>query len=72
MLVALVLVAVCFTPTTGIHCEDDKELEGADAKEYSQEVDHVGDVDYWRTRQNNFQIFGIWDGDASNSVITGT
>merc|ERR1712122_123856 len=70
MLVALVLVAVCFAPATGIHCEDDKILDGADAKEYTQKVPHVGDMDYWRTAQNNFQVFGTWDGDASNSVIT--
>jgi len=67
MLELLLVLVVCFTPTTGIHCEADEILK--DVQSYSVDIENAGDVDYWRTAQNNFQIFGKFDGDASKTQI---
>lgn len=66
----LLLVAVCFIPSFSIHCEDDIDLD--DVQEYSVEIDNVKDLDYWRTAQNSFQVFGKFDGDPSSTLIQGT
>jgi len=68
MLEILVLLAVCLVPTTSILCEGDTDLK--DVQAYTEEMDRdMGDLDYWRTAQQNFQVFGKFDGDPSKSVI---
>ena len=68
MLSVVVLVA-CLAGTTAIHCEGDYDLE--DVQSYTQDIQRSGDMNYWRTRQNNFQGYGRFDGDPSDAVVTG-
>ena len=56
-------------PVDSIHCEGDSDL--SDVQEYTQDVNDIGDLDFWRTAQNNFQTFGKFDGNPHNAVITG-
>jgi len=62
-----ILLALCFVPTLGIHCEDDISLDNV--MQYTKEVEKIGDLDYWRTAQNNFQVYGIFDGNPSSSIV---
>lgn len=70
MLEIFTLLAVCFTPTLSIHCEQDLPDLNVKNDQYTVQVDNVGDFEHWRTAQNNFQVFGRFDGDPSSSVIT--
>ena len=67
-----VLLAICCVPTLSIHCEEDTSFDpNLKDKDHTVTVDHIGDLNYWRTSQNNFQVFGKFDGDISSSIIKG-
>ena len=68
-MLSVVILVACLAGTTAIHCEGDYDLE--DVQSFTQEIQHGGDMNYWRTRQKNFQGYGRFDGDPSNAVVTG-
>ena len=70
MLELFLLLAVCFTPTTSIHCEEDIDLD--DVQQYSLNIFDAGNIEYWRTSQNNFQTYGKFVGNPKKSIVKGT
>jgi len=67
MLELFLLLAVCFTPTTSIHCEEDIDLD--DVQQYSLNIFEAGNIEYWRTSQNNFQTYGKFVGNPKKSIV---
>lgn len=67
MLELFLLLAVCFTPTTSIHCEEDVDLD--DVQQYSLNIFDAGNIEYWRTSQNNFQTYGKFVGNPKKSIV---
>ena len=63
-----ILVVLLVSPSSGIHCDADIDLDDVTEYEYTMPGEPLDDRKYWRTFNMNYQVFGKFSG---KSPITG-